>query len=56
VTQTVAAGGQRAENAGRAYPEPIASVPELKDYVAFYEKTDIVVDGISRNRPVTTWS
>jgi uncharacterized protein (DUF427 family) len=33
---TVAAGGQRYENVVWAYPDPIDSVPELKDYVAFY--------------------
>jgi len=33
---TVVAGGQRYENAVWAYPDPIDSVPELKDYVAFY--------------------
>jgi uncharacterized protein (DUF427 family) len=33
---TVVAGGRRAENAVWAYPEPLASVPELADLVAFY--------------------
>jgi uncharacterized protein (DUF427 family) len=33
---TVQAGGRRYDNAVWAYPEPIASVPELADYVAFY--------------------
>lgn len=33
---TVTAGGQRYENAVWAYPDPIDSVPELRDYVAFY--------------------
>jgi uncharacterized protein (DUF427 family) len=33
---TVVAGGRRYENAVWAYPEPIESVPELADYVAFY--------------------
>jgi uncharacterized protein (DUF427 family) len=33
---TVVAGGQRYENAVWAYPDPIESVPELRDYVAFY--------------------
>jgi uncharacterized protein (DUF427 family) len=33
---TVVAGGKRYENAVWAYPSPIDSVPELKDYVAFY--------------------
>jgi uncharacterized protein (DUF427 family) len=33
---TVVAGGRRFENAVWAYAEPIASVPELADYVAFY--------------------
>ena len=33
---TVVAGGQRYENVVWAYPDPIDSVPELKDYVAFY--------------------
>ena len=33
---TVVAGGRRYENAVWAYPEPIDSVPELRDYVAFY--------------------
>jgi uncharacterized protein (DUF427 family) len=33
---TVVAGGRRYENAVWAYPDPIASVPELADYVAFY--------------------
>ncbi|HEY6788563.1 MAG TPA: DUF427 domain-containing protein [Trebonia sp.] len=37
----VVAGGRRAENAVWAYPAPIDSVPELKDYVAFYwDKAD----------------
>jgi uncharacterized protein (DUF427 family) len=33
---TVIAGGQRYENAVWAYPDPVDSVPELRDYVAFY--------------------
>ena len=33
---TVVAGGLRHENAVWAYPDPIDSVPELRDYVAFY--------------------
>ena len=33
---SVVAGGQRFENAVWAYPEPIESVPDLRDYVAFY--------------------
>ncbi len=33
---SVGAGGRTATNAGWAYPDPIASVPELADYVAFY--------------------
>jgi uncharacterized protein (DUF427 family) len=33
---TVVAGGRRHENAVWAYPEPIESVPQLADYVAFY--------------------
>ncbi len=33
---TVIAGGRRYEDAVWAYPEPIESVPELADYVAFY--------------------
>jgi uncharacterized protein (DUF427 family) len=33
---TVVAGGQQYENAVWAYPDPIDSVPELQDYVAFY--------------------
>jgi uncharacterized protein (DUF427 family) len=33
---TVAAGGQRYENAVWAYPDPIDAVPELRGYVAFY--------------------
>jgi len=33
---TVVAGGQRYENAVWAYPDPIDSVHELSDYVAFY--------------------
>jgi uncharacterized protein (DUF427 family) len=33
---TVAAGGRRAENAIWAYPDPLPSVPELADLVAFY--------------------
>jgi uncharacterized protein (DUF427 family) len=38
---TVVAGGKRYEDAVWAYPSPIDSVPELKEYVAFYwEKAD----------------
>jgi uncharacterized protein (DUF427 family) len=33
---TVAAGGRRAENAVWAYPQPLPSVGEIADYVAFY--------------------
>jgi uncharacterized protein (DUF427 family) len=33
---TVVAGGRRYENAVWAYPDPIESVPQLADYVAFY--------------------
>ncbi|HEX3957156.1 MAG TPA: DUF427 domain-containing protein [Trebonia sp.] len=37
----VVAGGRRAENAVWAYPAPIDSLPELKDFVAFYwDKAD----------------
>jgi uncharacterized protein (DUF427 family) len=32
----VVAGGQRYENAVWAYPDPIDTVPQLRDYVAFY--------------------
>jgi uncharacterized protein (DUF427 family) len=42
---TVVAGGQRYENAVWAYPDPIDSVPELRDYVAFYwEQADAWYD------------
>lgn len=33
---SVVVGDRRADNAVWAYPDPIDSVPELKDYVAFY--------------------
>lgn len=33
---SVVAGGRRVENAVWAYPDPIDSVPQLADYVAFY--------------------
>ncbi len=33
---SVVAGDRRAENAVWAYPQPLPSVPELADYVAFY--------------------
>lgn len=37
----------------RAHPE----TPKIEDLLAFYnEKTDIVVDGIPQERPVTKWS
>jgi uncharacterized protein (DUF427 family) len=33
---TVVVGDRRAENAVWAYPDPLASIPQLADYVAFY--------------------
>jgi uncharacterized protein (DUF427 family) len=33
---SVVAGGRRADNAVWAYPEPVPSLPEIADYVAFY--------------------
>lgn len=33
---TVVVGDRRVENAAWAYPEPIASAPDISDYVAFY--------------------
>jgi uncharacterized protein (DUF427 family) len=40
-----------------SYPAPIPETPKIENLVAFYnEKTDIVVDGIPQERPVTKWS
>ncbi len=39
------------------YPEPLASVSEIKDLVCFFdERVDVEVDGERRERPATPWS
>ena len=40
-----------------SYPAPIPETPKIENLLAFYnEKTDIVVDGVPQERPVTKWS
>ncbi len=40
---TLSAGGKTLENAAWAYPEPLAELAAIKDYVSFYEA--VAVEG-----------
>lgn len=50
-------GGELQQDIVWSYPAPIPETPKIENLLAFYnEKTDIVVDGIPQERPVTKWS
>jgi len=50
-------GGRAVEDLIWGYLEPLPDAAELKGYVAFFdEKTDLVLDGTARDRPITPWS
>jgi len=50
-------GGQVHEDLAWSYPAPIPEAPKIENLLAFYnEKTDITVNGIPQERPVTKWS
>jgi uncharacterized protein (DUF427 family) len=54
---SVRAGGELLEDIVWSYPAPIPEAPKIENLLAFYnEKTDIVVDGVPLERPVTQWS
>jgi uncharacterized protein (DUF427 family) len=39
------------------YPDPLHDAARVRDHVCFYaEKTDLAVDGVDQERPVTPWS
>jgi len=55
--RSVKVGGETAEDLIWYYPEPIAAVTSIKDYLCFYnEKVDLEVDGEAQERPTTQWS
>jgi uncharacterized protein (DUF427 family) len=54
---SVRVGGELYEDIVWSYPAPIPETPKIENLLAFYnEKTDIVVDGVRQERPVTKWS
>ncbi len=54
---SVQAAGDVYENIVWSYPAPIPETPKIENLLAFFnEKTDIVVDGVAQERPVTRWS
>ena len=54
---SVQAAGDVYENIVWSYPAPIPETPKIENMLAFFnEKTDIVVDGVAQERPVTRWS
>ena len=54
---SVRAGDELHEDIVWSYPAPIPETPKIENLLAFFnEKTDIVVDGILQERPVTNWS
>ena len=51
------AGGELHQDIVWSYPAPIPETPKIENLLAFFnEKTDIVVDGVPQERPVTHWS
>ncbi len=45
------------EDLAWSYPAPLRDASDLVDLVCFFdEKTDLVVDGVRRERPITPWS
>lgn len=54
---SVRAGSELRQDIVWSYPAPIPETPKIENLLAFYnEKTDIVVDEIPEERPVTKWS
>jgi uncharacterized protein (DUF427 family) len=54
---SVQAGAELVEDIVWSYPAPIPEAPKIENLLAFYnEKTDIIVDGVPQERPVTRWS
>lgn len=54
---SVQAGGILLEDVAWSYPAPIPETPKIENLIAFFnEKTDITVDGVLQERPVTRWS
>ncbi len=54
---SVDAGDRVVEDLAWSYPAPLRDASDLVDLVCFFdEKTDLVVDGVRRERPITPWS
>ncbi len=54
---SVRAEGDLHEDIVWSYLAPIPEAPKIENLLAFFnEKTDIVVDGVPQERPVTHWS
>jgi len=50
-------GDRVIEDLAWSYPAPLRDAADLVDLVCFFdEKTDLSVDGVTRDRPVTPWS
>jgi len=50
-------GDRMIQDLAWSYPAPLPDAADLVDLVCFFdEKTDLVVDGVTRERPVTPWS
>lgn len=50
-------GDRLIEDLAWSYPAPLRDAADLVDLVCFFdEKTDLIVDGVTRERPVTPWS
>lgn len=54
---SVELGDKVIEDLAWSYPAPLRDAADLRDLVCFFdEKVDLVVDGVTRERPVTPWS
>lgn len=55
---SVKIGGEVFPDIVWTYPEPIPECPKIKDYLCFFNEhvDDILVDGVSVPRPITSWS
>lgn len=54
---SVVGAGERGRDLAWTYPEPLRDAVEVRDMVCFWaERTDLVVDDVPVERPVTPWS
>jgi uncharacterized protein (DUF427 family) len=54
---SVKGAGELGSDIAWTYPEPLHEAERIRDLVCFFsERTDLEVDGIQLNRPVTLWS